>query len=889
MKYLFRQLGIIVLCLIIVWLSLRGAGYDGAGGGFGGDGAGGGVGASSNRLVVRSGTGMAVAQSGAAQTDVAASKPVGARSELAVGDTVTVNDRDPLIIVAPGDVVVRVAPRAVIRVLAGDVSSYRFMLNSGRVWASAFNGIGSATVLVPEGVMIASDFGSFDVVRNDDNAQVTAGVHPVRVGLFLPGDADVSSGARSAVPSLLNELLLAEAGRVTVPYAKIQPSLDKLLYSKIAKEFRYSPVSDDEWRSDSWLQDNLNRDRDERSLLIARFADDVRNRGLTLANVQGSLYAVRQVVRDVRQVVTFNDTMLLRAEVDDILTYFDDALFFATTSQSAAARERFDLFKNTLFTRRISPSVVGYVRDELLARFHRLLIAGPDQPLLFQLRGQLRDALLDAHPDVIRLTFPQAISLVRTYLDDVERARTNDTVLAQTFLTAYFKRSGVLLDQFASDIARAPHVVAEDSQLLTALFLKDSLFYRDSFITQKLLMEQRWLALITDDRARREERQTLVAYHVDIIKRLRIFFFGDRLAIADARSVLFRLMNAIMTSMPDTDAAVAQYFQDNLDAQQDFWAYLNAQDFTDSTRYGATHTERFSAFVAAQKDNTTLQGFQQQLFGSAVGNGTGVAGAGAGAGADLRVSLATIRKAFADIGVEKLVVAPLIDPGQQYVAVDSAEYLGVPFSAVYNRDKQLISDVIVKGQLILNSALPLKQLPMIFKTTSVAGSGVSGEAAVSSAAGSTPEAIPDDRIEKVARLLVLKKLTDLGFTLDEQAIGVEDFAAKRFVIRDVILPYDKEKIGVTFSLDLPKALATNINVHILSGISSMPDAVPLNSLPQAITAFYEKEFYAAVDRTLGTTPAPTTPAPADATTNAINRPSPAAPAPAPSPAPAPAQ
>lgn len=873
MKYLFRQLGIIVLCLIIAWLGLRGIG-SGAGG-IGGDI----TGDVRNRLVVRSGTG----------TDSVSSKPVGARSELAVGDTITVDDRDPLVIVAPGDVVVRVAPRAVIHVLASDTgaSSYRFMLRSGRVWASAFSGTGNVTVLIPDGVMVSSDFGSFDMVRNDDTVQITAGVHPVRVGLFLPSaaaDMSSSADASSGAPPLLNELLLAEAGRVTVPYAKIQPSLDKLLYSKIAKEFRYSPVSDDEWRGDAWLQDNLNRDRDERGLLLTRFADNVRNRGLTLANVQGPLYVVRQAVRDVRQVVTFNDTMLLRAEVDDILTYFDDALFFATTSQPAAARERFDLFKNTLFTRTISPSVTAYVRDELLTRFHRLLIAGPDQPLLFQLRGQLRDALLDAHPDVIHLTFPQAVSLVRTYLDDVERARTSDTVLAQTFLTAYFKRSGVLLGQFAGDIARAPHIVAEDSQLLTALFLKDPLFYRDSFITQKLSMEQRWLALITDDRARREERQTLVAYHVDLIKRLRMFFFADRLPIADARSVLFRLMNAVITAMPDTDAAVAQYFQDNLDAQQDFWAYLNAQDFTDSARYGATHIERFSAFVAAQKDRSTLQGVQQQLFGSAAGVGVGAGTGAAGAGADLRVSLAAIRKAFSDIGVEKLVVAPLLDPGQQYVAIDSAEYLGVPFSAVYNRDKQLISDVIVKGELILNSALPLKQLPMIFKTTSVVSSAASGEAAVQSAAGTVPAtgtasgtasaATSDDRIEKVARLLVLKKLNDLGFTLDEQAIGVEDFAAKRFVIRDVILPYDKEKITVTFELDLLKSLVTNIDVHILSGVSQMPDAVPLDSLPQAIKAFYEKEFYAAVDRTLGGTPAPAT-----AST----------PAPTPLPAPAPVQ
>ena len=813
MKKILHQLLIGIFCLILAWTSLASFrnGYD--------------LFESSDAeavAVLEPGMKVEVLRAGAAQEEILTGS-----SPLFPGDLLLTGDTAGVRVTIPGAGEMRLSSNTKLRlsVVPSDSTPGVLTLEEGQVWTTTIGSRGTLRLVVPGGVVAFIEDASLDLSYRDRVATFFAAKHPTRVGLFLP-QKDAASAPESNV-TLLNSVLVTERNTLVVPVSKIQPKLEKLLYSKLVKEFQYAPMNETLMKENVWIQKNYSQDDDRRDALITQVVHTVKARGLAVSDPDSFFTSVLQQARGVRSLLTFQSDMKRRYEVNDLMADMDDAMYFYNTSQSEAAGQRVEYFFGKLAEKTENEQFLAEVHDALWNRFETFSIAIPQDGALFTVRSSLRQSLLRLNTLGYKLSFDHASQLARSYLLDIYQSLGFDDAITQDLLASYFSTFKNLFTTYAGDISKNPIILAEENQLLTQLYLRDPIFYRGSSFQNKFALEAEWLKLLPEGRDKNEEQQTLVASKVDLMKRLRYFFFAEKIPVADASSVLFRLLSDISSAIYQTDTAVAQYFQDSIDAQEDFLQYLNSSDFSDSKLYGPAHKERFLAFLKNKKDLKEIDKIQEGLLGTISSESK-----------EVKETLSELQKKFAAVGVQKLKIAPLLDKDQVQVFIESAEYNSIPFSGIYDRDRSYISDVKVYNETILSAAVPLDKLKSIFKVQSQDPMF---------AAPDTDEATVEDRVEKVAKLFLLRKLKEVGFVLDLEMIQTEDYAMKTFRIEHAKLPFQKSEIDVSFEFDLVKNQVSGVKVVVLDKELPMTGSYPLGNVAGKIQSFYDQEFYKLVE------------------------------------------
>lgn len=709
-----------------------------------------------------------------------------------------------------------------------DVSNpdYRLVLKSGEAWITTQGASRPISLYALGGVVAYSQDDSVDVLVKDNEVDVFAAKGPVRLGVFLPLEILSSS------VNLLNSILVTEGNQASVTLSNIQPKLEKLLYSKLVKEFQYGPVSDQILTQNVWFQSQYAKDKDRRELLLKTLTSVIKDRGLFVSDPTSVFSSFSDYLHTARSFFTFDQNIRDIRLADEILVHLDDAIYYYATSQQDKGDARLKFFRGKLQSTG-DGALRALLVDAIWSRFEMYNIFSPQDGSLFPIRFELRNTLLSLDTSGYHIGYSRASQLVRSYLFDVSQSLHFDTSTSKNLLTSYFSAFHSLFTNYSPDIVKNPNILAEENQLLMQMYLKDPLFYQDSYFQNAFDLETQWLNLLPEGRDKNEENQTLVASKIDLMKKLRLFFFTDKISVHDATQVLFRLLSDISHALPQTDTAVVQYFKDNLDAQQDFWQYVNSADFAESKTYGDTHKERFSAFLKNKKDIAEIHSIQQGFLDT-----TPVS-------PDVKATLADIQKAFSAVGVKNLKISPLLDKDQSQVFIESADYNTIPFSGIYDRVQNLISDVKVYNETVLGASVPLDKLKNVFQTKT-------NEQA--SSAVTTPSSPNEDPVQKVAQLFILKKLQDLTFELDGSQIETVDYARKLFHVKGAKLPFDKSQITLDFSLDLTQNEIFGVSVVLLHNVQDMPGRYSLADIVKAVTTYYDQEFYKTLDTTLGKAP-----------------------------------
>lgn len=735
----------------------------------------------------------------------------------------------------PGGSFVRFAAATQLKVLSASLDSpYMLLLESGEVWVSSIGSSHALTVYVPEGAMASSDNNSFNVASRDGDLNIFAAKNPVRAALFLPRGADASGAVHFVAADVkpLNSILITEGNQLDVLLSKIQPKLEKLLYSKLVKEFQYQPLSEANIKKNTWFQFNYQLDATYRDMALAQLIANVKEHGIVNADPSNPLSVFYNSFHAFRSMLTLNPQVRQQDAIQYALSYLDDAIYLVTVSQSPSANERFNYFRSLATSQVTNSEFAHAIDDALWERFQRFSLLVPQDGSLFVLKAQLRDELLHLNQTGYHLSFDRASRLVRSSLYDVYSALNFDSIVTNQLFRQYIDGTQELFAMYSDVISKNPQVLAEENQLLSQLYLKSPLFYKESYFAQKLKIESEWLKLLPDGIDKQEESQTLVATKIDLIKKLRSYFFDDKIELADARSVMFMLLSDITSSIDaNPEVAAAKLFRDSLNLQQSFWKYLNSSEFADSTVHGQTNKDRFVAFVKNDADQKEIESIQQGLLGTVPLSSS-----------ESRQTLLDIQKAFTGIGVSKLVVSPLLDKDQKQVFITSAEYNGIPFSAIYDRDNALISDVKVYNETILSSAVPLGQLRSIFKPPSSDTSSLlaaTNESENNVLSGS----LVDNSVEKVAKLFIVKKFTDLGFKITIDAVTTVDYQTKIFKLTNIELPFDTNPIVLSLSLDLKTNTISQVSLSVLGKANKMTGEFPIEGFAEAVKVYYEDTFY----------------------------------------------
>lgn len=762
--------------------------------------------------------------------DAQASREIASTEDMHEGDRVSSRDTSGVRLTFPGGGEVRLAAKTTVELFApspGD-DRYHLLLTAGEAWVTTQGAFHPISVYALGGVVVNSDDNAFDISLKNGVVDVLGARNSVRVSLFLP------LRKPSSTPALLNSVLVTEGNHVSVALSKIQPKLEKLLYSKLVKEFQYGPVSADSLSRNTWFQSQSSKDKDRRESMLKRTVDAIKERGLTVSDPGSVFTSVMESLHNVRSLMTFDSGRQNLRSVDELFVHLDDAIFYYATSQQERGNVRMELFRARLQEMSGNAELLTLVSDGLWDRFHSYGIFIPQDGSLFKIRSELRGTLLTLNNSGHKISYVRASELARSYLFDIYQSLNFDSSETRDLLTAYFTSFHKIFASYSGDITKHPNVLAEENQLLTQLYLKDPVFYQEIYFQNKFDLEAQWLSLLPEGRDKDEESQTLVASKIELMKRLRLFFFAEKVSVSDASSVLFRLLSDISNAVYQTDTAVAQYFKESLDAQEDFWQYLNSSDFAESKIYGSTHKERFTAFLKNKKDVAEITTLQEGLLGTIPLNAP-----------DSKATFDDIQKTFAAVGVKSLKISPLLDKDQSQIFIESAEYNSIPFSGIYDRDRNLISDVKVYNETILTASIPLDKLKSIFQIKPQQDSAFSA-APVVSISGET-------RVEKVAKLFLLKKLQELTFSLDVSQIQTLNYDKKLFVVRGARLPLDKSQILVDFTVDLIRNEVSTIKVTLLKSQQTMIGVHPYASVADAIKKYYNQEFYKAISTDSSTT------------------------------------
>ena len=811
MKKILHQLIVGVLSLVLVWTSLGSfrQGYD--------------LFETTDAqvmVVLEPGTTVGILRAGEEQEDV-----LTASSSLFPGDMLLTGDVPGIRVTVPGGGEIRLSSQTKLRlsVVPSETAPGVLTLEEGQIWTTTVGSRSALTVVVPDGAIAFVEDATLDLSYRDRVATFFAAKHPTRVGLFLPKKDTTSI----TDVTLLNSVLVTERNTLMVPVSKIQPKLEKLLYSKLVKEFQYAPMNEALMKENLWIQKNYSQDNVRREALIAQVLDAVKTRGLSVSDPDSFFTSVLQQARGIRSLLTFQGDMKRQHAVNDLAADMDDAMYFYSTSQDEAARQRVEYFFTKLAAKTGDEKFLGEIHDALWDRFQTFSIAIPQDGTIFAVRSSLRKSLFQLNTLGYTLSFEHASELARSYLLDMYQSLGFDDSITQDLLASYFETFKRLFTTYAGDIAKSPIILAEENQLLTQLYLRDPLFYREQSFQNKFALESEWLKLLPEGRDKNEEQQTLVASKIDLMKRLRYFFFAEKISVTDTSSVLFRLLSDISSAIYQTDTAVAQYFKDSIDAQEDFLRYLNSSDFSDSKLYGPVHKERFLAFLKNKKDLKEIDNIQEGLLGTISPESK-----------EVKETLSELQKKFAAVGVQKLKISPLLDKDQIQVFIESAEYNSIPFSGIYDRDRSYISDVKVYNETILSAAVPLDKLKSIFKVR---------PQDPMFAAPNVDDEVEVDRVEKVAKLFLLHTLKEVGFVIDLEMIQTQDYAMKTFRIERAKLPFQKSEIEVSFVFDLVKNLVSDVKVAVLDKDLSMTGTYPLGNVSGKIQSFYDQEFYKVVE------------------------------------------
>ncbi|MCX6733969.1 MAG: hypothetical protein NTX63_04090 [Candidatus Peregrinibacteria bacterium] len=734
----------------------------------------------------------------------------------------------------PGGVSARLAPSTQVEILASSANvTSALLLVQGEVWINSVGSVNPLTVYVPEGAMASSDNNAFDVVSKDGGLNIFAAKNPVRTALFLP--FATGAGATHFSPAdvrPLNSILVTEGNQLDVLLSRIQPKLEKLLYSKLVKEFQYRPLSDADIKKNNWFQLNYQLDATYRDMALSQLIGMVKGQNTANPDPSNPLSFLYSGFHSLRGVLTLSTQVRQQNAIQYALSYLDDAIYLFTVSQTTAASDRMSYFSSLVSGQASNHDFITAIDDALWSRFQRFSLLVPQDGALFALKSTLRDELLKLNQTGYHLSFDRASRLVRSSLYDVYSALNFDSIVTDQLFKEYIDGTQTLFAMYSDDISKNPQVLAEENQLLSQLYLRSPLFYKESYFAQKLKIESEWLKLLPDGVDKQEENQTLIAAKIDLIKQLRSYFFDEKIELADARSVMFMLLSDITAATnASSDIAAVQLFKDSLKLQQSFWKYLNSSEFADSTVHGQTNKDRFVAFVKNVADQQEIDSIQKGLLGTIPLTSQ-----------ESRQTLLDIQRTFVGIGVTKLNVSPLLDKDQQQVFITSAEYNGVPFSAIYDRDSALISDVKVYNETVLSSAVPLSQLKNIFKPKTGNGTDLlagTTDTTSSSLLGS----FDTSSVEKVAKLFIVKKFTDLGFTITIDNVQTTNYQTKIFQLTGIQLPFDKNPISLSFSLDLKSNTISQVSLSVLGQSSKMTGEFPIEGFADAVKVFYENQFY----------------------------------------------
>ncbi|MDA1060922.1 MAG: hypothetical protein O3B47_03970, partial [bacterium] len=653
-----------------------------------------------------------------------------------------------------------------------DNEDYLLYLNSGHIWGNFSISNANTNIFVENRIIVIPVFATFDL--SFDGERMILDVYDGNVYLAFwhedKGDLRKSPVVfEKYFADGINNLLVPRGNHVDIPLKKIDEDIEPLLFSKLAKEFKYSAIPSASQEQD-WVTGNMKDD--------TKYIESVKQEilsGVLSKGVQVSDGIINRAFFWSEENLTFVPEKKAQMISVHNQAYLDDALYYVSQGDETKAQESLSKFSS------LGLDVPSFYED-IITVFNRA-----DKQSL------ISDYLINksfSEADVLG-----SYMLMDKLWSDVYSGMDESTTLAELSLDNYYKR----FDQLLGDVSGKDQYrmyLTFQNQLFDNLLLRNSIFYADGYFAMKNVIEQELLEQY-EGQLKDELKQTFISYKIDFMKRMRKHFFNEEIEVPAAKEIFARLFEEVDALMPaDTSSvAVIELFQDQLNDIDDLWGYLNSPEYHTGS-YGLTHEKRYESYLTERDTIYSLIDLTEDVLGETV---------------EVEEDTLSVIKEVEELinaneDISDLEVGEIKEKDQRYVSV-KAVLGGYPFEAQYDRDTDVFNEVYVYEELISDYPVKLDSL------LSVLQDKFADLAEDLEYAEGEDKLTEETSAQRFARVYIAKKVGEFGFEADLENVSIVDELNAIYRLENVFLK-DVKNIEVTFDILMNGELTTNVLLMI---------------------------------------------------------------------------
>lgn len=677
-----------------------------------------------------------------------------------------------------------------------DDKSGIFVFESGHLWSNFAISDIRANILVDR-VVVMPNHASVDLSYDGEHLNLSVYGGDVYLG-FLAEGINLDAPADPYSQIFMNRMLVPRGTQVDIAMKKITSDIEPLLYSKLSKEFKLSSIP--EGKND-WIKSNQDKDLMFIEGRKQQYISDIIHNGVS---VKDSLLS--DVIFWAEENLTFvpekKNTMIF----EHLFNYLDAAIFYANSGDkeaSDAAFVQFDTYYGSL------PSLMtdgDYYNNRFDSYLNDLAVFRPND-VLYTIWESLVEKKFTAKKGVY--------DIVNDYWLDVYDAMDISDESAEQALDKYYKVFDKTIGDVKDEVFYKMYLTYQN-QIFDNLLLRNSLFYKDVYFEMKNVFEQNLLELYLEGQLKEELKQLFISNKIDLMKRLRKFFFDGELDVVETQKIFDRLIAEVDDLMPqgNSGVAVVKLFQTQLDDIIDFWGYLDSPEYH-TNAYGTNHRDRYAFYLKEREIVKSVDDLLQNVLGVDVEQKTVE---------DVKNDIE--KTLMLNVDVSEVKLGKIDTPDQRYIKVN-AVMGGYPFEAVYDRYQDSLKEVYVYGDLVSERSIKLGSLLELLQ------SEFADLADEVKKENGDEEITMETVAQRIARKNIADTLTEYGFVIDIEDVSVIDALNVSYRVEGVTIDGYAD-IKLTFDLvmsgeELVTNLFMNLNgkPHVFDGKYAIQDLVDM--------------------------------------------------------------
>lgn len=593
--------------------------------------------------------------------------------------------------------------------------------------------------------------------------------------------------------TVLNALFVPSEMKIEVPPSKVVSSLSRLRLTKLSKEFKAEEWDDLNQEAESvWDEAKLNYT--ESAVAYSDYLQEAIQFGPIQSGLGATLYRSYESFQTAATVLPTAKERLKEDRKEKLLTYAMSHLLFGDASKGQEWVERWKKESHEL--------------EEIETLYSNLFYVLPG------------DELYPIKTATISMAFDKDATLTalrRQFLEIESLLARGESVDAQTALKAYQGTVTEALESGVFDDSEMSDELAREYLLLERLLRENADFYDVQYVELLSAMEEKILALAAGDTDLHEERQAFVLSKIQFLNRLFDFVTQRQVpvdAASDLASELLFTAQSYMTTIPST-VAVREWYEEELDRADLAIAFMNSPEFYSYSDF----TTGLEAFAAKQDDLEDLQAYIQQIRS---GNDEDVAST-----ITLEEATEEVRRSFTTNAISYLSAESQGDAGYRLFDIVGGKVDQYSFEASYDREGQLLYDLVIEGQVRFTTGILLSDLrKVVEQALSETSLEVEDE---------TPVSVESSQADALALTQVEAAFEFENLDTNNFKFSVIDREAGRFAFEGLITRHNLSIEG-EFNLETGKVSQVKWDYN---GTSQSLPSMALSQLEGAVQAVYE--------------------------------------------------